>query len=299
MVFPFGKKKEEEKPAPGPAPGQNYVPTDLVQRLASQGMSEPEIISRLRREGFAPSQINDALRSQIKREVAPAPQPRQMPPQAQGGPQPLGMRPQQMPPQQAPPQRQMPPQAPQPMAQPPMPSRGIQMPQRQEMPGAPPAPQRQAPRFQPPERVVGPGMAPRQFEEAPSRQQMFTFEQGPETESFDIGPEEITLEELVEGIVSDKWDEFEDRLGNFEKRDIQLQAQIEDMRKKMAEMEKMLKERESTYVGKLDDVNESMDVIEGRIGSIEKVFKDTLPELTQSIRTLSEHTVKIKEKEEK
>ena len=298
MVFPFGKKKEEEKPALGPAPGQNYVPTDLVQRLASQGMSEPEIISRLRREGFSPSQINDALRSQIKREVAPAPPqgaPMQRPQPAQGGPQPLGMRPQEMPPQ----PRQMPPQAPQPMAQAMPPRAGIEMPQRQEMPGAPPAPQRQAPRFQPPERVIGPGMAPRQFEEAPSAQQMFTFEKGPETEAFDIGPEEITLEELIEGIVSDKWDEFEDRLGNFEKRDIQLQAQIEDMRKKIVEMEKALKERESTYVGKLDEVNESMDVIEGRIGSIEKVFKDTLPELTQSIRTLSENTGKLKEKEEK
>ncbi|MBR9682235.1 MAG: hypothetical protein GOV02_01035, partial [Candidatus Aenigmarchaeota archaeon] len=73
MVFPFSKKKEEISNQ-GPAPGQSYVPTDLVQRLASQGMSEPEMISRLRREGFAPSQINDALRSQIKREVAPQPQ---------------------------------------------------------------------------------------------------------------------------------------------------------------------------------------------------------------------------------
>ncbi|MBR9682551.1 MAG: hypothetical protein GOV02_02660, partial [Candidatus Aenigmarchaeota archaeon] len=154
--------------------------------------------------------------------------------------------------------------------------------------------------FRPPERIIAPGMgAPRQLEQAPSAQQMFTFEKGPETQSFDIGPEEITLEELVEGIVSDKWDEFEDRLGNFEKRDIQLQAQIGDMGKKITEMEKMLKDRETGYSGKLDNFGESMDVIEARIGSIEKVFKDTLPELTQSIRTLSEHTGKIKEKEEK
>ncbi len=189
MVFPFSKKKEETSNQ-GPAPGQSYVPTDLVQRLASQGMSEPEMISRLRREGFAPSQINDALRSQIKREVAPQPQrraPMQRTQQTQGGPQPLGMRPQQMPPQQrqAPQQRQMPPQ--QQFEQ--MPQRaGIQMPQRQQMPGAPPAPQRQTPRFQPPERVISPGMgAPRQLEQAPSAQQMFTFEKGPETQSFDIG----------------------------------------------------------------------------------------------------------------
>ncbi len=305
MVFPFGKRKEEA--APSPATGQTYVPTDLVQRLASQGMSEPEIISRLRREGFVPSQINNALRSQIKREVAPTPPgrgPMQRPPgmqqrapmpQGRGGPQPLGTQPQQM---QQP--RQMPPQQ---MAQAPqMPQRaGIEMPQRQQMPGAPaPPPRKEAPRFRPPERIVGPGMGtPRQFQEAPSSQQMFTFEKGSETEQFGIGPEEITLEELVEGIVSDRWDEFEDRLGNFEKRDIQLQGQIEDMRKRMVEMQKMLEEREGDYSGKLDEFGESMDTIEGRIGSIERVFKDTLPELTQSIRTLAEHSKKIKEKEEK
>jgi hypothetical protein len=162
------------------------------------------------------------------------------------------------------------------------------------------APQQEVPRFRPPERVVSQQMAPqRRFNEAPAPEQMFTYERGSEAEEAPEESGEITLEEVVEGIVSDKWSEFEERLGMFEKRDVQLQGQIEDLRKKVSLVEKSLQEREGTYVGKLDEFGDSMDNIEGRIGSIEKIFKEFIPGITQNIRTMSELVEKVKEKEEK
>jgi hypothetical protein len=47
--------------------------------------------------------------------------------------------------------------------------------------------------------------------------------------------------------------------------------------------------------GKMDDFGGSMEGIEGRIGSIEKVFKEVLPELTGNIKTMAEFVEKLKE----
>jgi len=280
MVFPFGKRAPREEQAPMGPPQPNYVPTDLVQRFASQGMSEPEIIARLRDRGFTPPQINDALRTALKSQVT-GPQPMERPPMRSMGPEPMGMAPSPEFAQQRP-QQMMMPERTQPM---------------QEM-QAPP--QQEVPRFRPPERVVSQQMAPqRRFNEAPAPEQMFTYERGGEAEDVPEESGEITLEEVVEGIVSDKWSEFEERLGMFEKRDVQLQGQIEDLRKKVSLVEKSLQEREGTYVGKLDEFGDSMDNIEGRIGSIEKIFKEFIPGITQNIRTMSELVEKSKEKEEK
>jgi hypothetical protein len=165
-------------------------------------------------------------------------------------------------------------------------------PPREEVAGPVPMGERQ-PFGYPPERVVPPTEAALvRYEEAP--QTRMTFEKQ-EPEQFQV-PElgEITVEEIVEGVVSEKWEEFEDRLGNFEKKDIQIQGQIDDLRKKIDEINKSMRDREQTLLSKLGEVGESMDTIQGRIGSIEKVFKDFLPELTENIKVMSEIVEKHK-----
>jgi hypothetical protein len=242
MVFGLGEKEKKRK--------RIYIPVDIVERYASQGMSEHEIVSRLEAQGFKPRQINRALEIAIKRKVEAPP----MPESARiSGPVPMGERP-------------------------------IQR-------GYPPAPETREgrPRIEteprmgrPPERVVPPG--PRMLPAAPET--AFTFEREQEIpEVPEIG--EITVEEIVEGVVAEKWQEFEERLSNFERRDLQLQGQIEDLRKKIDEVEKSIKTREGTLMSRFGEFGESMENIEGRIGSIETVFKDFIPDLTESIRLLS------------
>lgn len=48
---------------------KEFIPTDLVEKLASQGKSEPEIIQQLRSQGFTPSQIDKALKVALKEAV--------------------------------------------------------------------------------------------------------------------------------------------------------------------------------------------------------------------------------------
>jgi hypothetical protein len=143
----------------------------------------------------------------------------------------------------------------------------------------------------PPERIVSPEEA---MPPSLGAKTSFTFEpkQVREPES---PVEEITVEELIEGIVTEKWKEFEERLMDFEKRDLQLQAEIEDMRKKFKEIDVSLGEREKGLTGKMDDFGGSMENIEGRIGSIEKIFKEVLPELTENIKAMSDFVEKLKE----
>ncbi|MFH1474124.1 MAG: hypothetical protein ABIE55_04530 [Candidatus Aenigmatarchaeota archaeon] len=146
----------------------------------------------------------------------------------------------------------------------------------------------------PPERVVSPD-EPRQLP-AEQAAQPFTFE--PEAAKMAESPiGEITIEEIIEGVVNERWQDFEERLVDFEKRDMLLEAQIEDLRKRSKEIENILREKEKGLVSKLDDFGGSVENIEGRIGSIEKVFKDFLPELTQNIKNMSELIDNIKEKE--
>jgi DNA-binding transcriptional MerR regulator len=144
----------------------------------------------------------------------------------------------------------------------------------------------------PPERVVSP-LGPRSvsLEQAATE---FTFEPK-EVRTPEAPIEEVTIEELIEGIVAERWQEFEERLTDFEKRDFQLQAQIEDVRKRIKEFEDSLKTKETGLTGKLEEFGGSMENIEGRIGSIEKVFKEFLPDLTENIKTMSDLVEKIKE----
>lgn len=61
-MFPFnaGKKKETKKV---------YIPVDIVLRYSAQGLSEPDIISRLEEQGFPPEHIDKALRVALKEKV--------------------------------------------------------------------------------------------------------------------------------------------------------------------------------------------------------------------------------------
>jgi DNA-binding transcriptional MerR regulator len=109
---------------------------------------------------------------------------------------------------------------------------------------------------------------------------------------------EITVEEIIEAIVEERWKDFENRLEEFEKRDFQLQSQIDEIRKKIVVIEAIVNEKEKTVLNKLEEFGESVTGIEGRIGGIERVFKDFLPELTTNIKTMSDLVEKMKKEKE-
>lgn len=253
--LPFRKKQEEPK--------KIYIPVDMVLSYAAQGLSEPEIISKLQSQGFEPDHIDKALRIALKERVTG-------PTEAPRGETSFG--------------------AEQSLQQTPMPHPpGPPLVGLEESPQ--PIDRHPAPLGYPPERVISP-TEPKQVSVGAAEH--YTFEPQP-VEIPEIAPEEITVEELIEGIVAERWKEFEERLADFEKRDLQLQSEIDDMRKRVVELEKSLETREVGFTSKLEEFGGSVENIEGRIGSIEKVFREFLPELTSNIKTMSDLVEKIKE----
>ncbi|MBU3897102.1 MAG: hypothetical protein KJ697_04185 [Nanoarchaeota archaeon] len=264
-MFPFSSKKPEQQRA--------YIPVDLVQRYASQGMPEAEIISRLKGQGFSPGQIDTSLRAVLRERVAgPSNIQRQqapIPPQEHANIQ-----------EQFPSMQMIPKQTgeaiPMPSRRPPEQSQfqpQEQRPQQQEFQ------QRQSPEFQ--------QQRPRQFQsqmEEPEEHPKFTFEANDKFEAEN----DITLEEVIEGVVAEKWQDFEQRLANFEERDLQLAQQIQDIRTATKDVVKLVESKEQNLSGRFEQFGDSMSSIEGRIGSIEKIFKDFVPELSKSMRTISE-----------
>lgn len=143
----------------------------------------------------------------------------------------------------------------------------------------------------PPERLVSPD-EPRRVDTQEAAKP-FTFEPT-EVKQAESPMGEITVEEIIEGIVEEKWQEFEERLVDYERRDMMLQSQLDDLRKRIKEIEMSIREREKGLSSQLEEFGGSVEHIEGRIGSIEKVFKDFLPELSQNIKNMSDLVDKVK-----
>lgn len=246
----FFQKKPVQKYQPS-SPPQEYIPVDIVQKMASQGMPESQIISQLRSQGFAPTQIDKALSQAIKSAVS-----FQQNVQLRGSP----------------------------------PERFV------------PGPQVRA-AIEPTELMEAPS-----FDFSPPNQntpQEFTFEENPQqfVEKAEIprqvsGPE-ITLEEVIEGVIADRWVSFEKRLGGLDQRDQMLEQKIEDLRKQVDDVRIIANKSEQTFVGKLDEYGGHIGGIESRIGSIEKAFRDFLPDLTENVRTISDIVEKLKKEEKK
>lgn len=234
-----------------------YIPVDLVLNYAAQGLSEQDIVSKLQSQGFASEHIDKALKMALKERVESTPG--------------LDM-----------------PQQPQPS----LPESTYFGPaQEPEMSRRPPTPL-----GYPPERLI----TPEEESRPPSLDELrasmsYQGQRTPQMRGPETPMQEITIEELIEGIVNERWQEFEERLNDFEKKDLQLQSEIEDVRKKFKEIDAVISERDKGLTGKLDDFGGSMENIEGRIGSIEKVFKEVLPDLTENIKAMSEVVEKIKE----
>jgi len=247
-MFPFRKKKKEESK-------RIYIPVDLVQRYADEGLSESQIVSRLKSQGFEPEHIDRALKIALREKVRGTPEvPAEVPP-----------------------------------------APAVRAPEIPREPiGAPVGPvpmgERHPPLGFPPERIV-PAREPRPVEVP------YTYEPYEPTEGIpeEYPLEEVTVEEVVEGIVAERWRDFEEILIEFEKRDIQLQGELSDLRKRLKEIEDSVKEREKTLLGKFEEFGVSMENITGKVGAIEKIFRDFLPELTTNVKTLSELAEKIKE----
>ena len=250
---------------------REYIPVDIVQNLSSKGMSEQEIVAVLRRQGFSPYQIERAISTALKSAVNELSQKSTR--------------------EFKPPEKIVPGEMIKERVEPVK----LSAPPKTPFEAYPPREEKRVPEFY----TLPPQQQGQSFPELPPKEekneQEFTFQES-QDKVFEKPPmpgpreelPEITLEEIIEGIVAEKWSHFEEVVGELRKADEELRKKIEKLENEILEINKNMKKREETFINKLEEHGEHVATIEARIGSIEKVFKDFLPELTENIKLLKE-----------
>ena len=291
-MWPFGG-------APGPR--TNRVPTARVVTLASQGMPQSEIINTLKNEGYNPAEVDSAMK-QALRSAASGP-PTGIPPasNAQSPPQPLH------PP--SPSLNDTPSSTAPPGAQP---SETAQT--AQNDPGSLPPPPgggvRSPPGEAPTQEVPGLGMPvlpgdPGFMEQTDS---LPSSPGSPGARGDDIIPrlrESMTkredrddkrrmIEELVEGIISERWSEFRMEIDSTK-------SQFDDIKKRLDLLEQSVKSAESEKASgftdiekKIESYDQSMSEMSSRVVAMEGAMKSSMTPMMQAIRSLTNAVKELK-----
>jgi uncharacterized protein YhaN len=141
----------------------------------------------------------------------------------------------------------------------------------------------------PPELPASPGSpGARQEEPVPRLREQMTRREGSEERRRQI-------EELVEGIIEEKWLEFRNELAN-------MQAQLAELANKLAALEGSMKNSSQTKRSDMDEIDEkiesykqSMGEISSRMGAMENAMKSSMTPMMQTMRSLSDAVKSLKD----
>jgi uncharacterized coiled-coil DUF342 family protein len=109
----------------------------------------------------------------------------------------------------------------------------------------------------------------------------------PETEK-----PELIIEELVEGVVEEKWERFSEEINRINDKFDKIRVGFEQLKQKTVEE----KEPGKDFGGEITELSKRLDDLEVRIGGLEKAFKQFLPALTRNIESLSGMVHEMKRK---
>ncbi len=105
---------------------------------------------------------------------------------------------------------------------------------------------------------------------------------------------ELSIEELVEGVINEKWEIFEKELRNLKFDQEKLVKEIEEIKNAI---NKLSEEKQNPVLEKkINELNKRFDELDSRVSGLEKAFRQFLPSLVQNVRILSELIDKMKKK---
>ncbi len=110
-------------------------------------------------------------------------------------------------------------------------------------------------------------------------------------------PTATEVEEVVEAVVEEKWKQLEFRLDAIEKRFDAVNERLHDVDLQMRTIKESGNVASGGIEGKLDQYHDNLDQIDARIGSIEKAFKETLPSMIESVRSVNDSLQKMGNKQ--
>lgn len=131
-------------------------------------------------------------------------------------------------------------------------------------------------------------------EESPQMGFNLPQEQQPSSYQDYYQQEGYSTEELVEAIVQERMTELDDRLTEFREKHSNLERKLADIHHRLNVISKGRSQQDDALLAKMDSMKDSLDEIEGKMSSLEKAFKDALPALIESVRSLSDLVQRLK-----
>ena len=101
-------------------------------------------------------------------------------------------------------------------------------------------------------------------------------------------------EELVESIVHERMSEVDQKLNEFRVKYADLERDISDLHHQLSILSKGRSEAEEKILNKIESFKESLNDMNSKISSLDKAFKDALPALIESVRSLSDLVHRLK-----
>ncbi|MCJ7816548.1 MAG: hypothetical protein MUP55_01700 [Candidatus Aenigmarchaeota archaeon] len=321
-LLSFGKKKQ------GPVMPS---PTERVMTLSSQGLSEPEIIQTLRGEGYKPVQVDTAMREALRGVAAgtgPGMQParqlpqRYAPSQQEYAPVQREYAPRARTPQSARPyaelssayeefpeeeaeeeplagypprvQKTRQPPSPGPLPEPPLDFEEFKKSNKDL--GFPEIPGTELPQERMPRTRMPPEQPEEEFEEEEEQRPIPRFMPRERARGEGRQEKRRMIEELTEGVVEEKWQDFRRRIDDMSSMFQQLNQRISILEQKLSQTQGEKKSDLMEIEGKIDTYKQSIDQIQSRMESVERAMKDSLTPMMQTLRSLSETIKALKER---
>ncbi len=108
--------------------------------------------------------------------------------------------------------------------------------------------------------------------------------------------ESYSLEDYIDYIIEFRIDEVNEKINEINSNFLKLSDKLEKISKKVDELSQsglaMIKQKD--IASKLEEVTQSFNDISSRVSGLEKAFKETLPALIESVRSLSDIIQRIK-----
>lgn len=108
----------------------------------------------------------------------------------------------------------------------------------------------------------------------------------------EVNPEAI-IEELIEGVIDEKWDKFNKKFKKYEDDLERIGTTIKQFEQKVEEVKNEPHSEE--FKLRADVLSNQIEELEARVGGLEKAFKQFLPSLSQNIENLSRIIHELKE----
>lgn len=109
--------------------------------------------------------------------------------------------------------------------------------------------------------------------------------------------EEISLEELIEEIINEKWKDVEAQLSELDRLYGAVMERLDALEQRLDEVLQTHESASKELKTMLTETTDHLQGLEGRISSVERAFKEFLPSLTDNVRALSKIVESVKQTE--